>query len=459
MKKKWFALLCSLLMLLPLASPVRATSYPASDVPDQVTEAGQQAIIDYFTKDGETNIPAIAALYDLNVPAAEQVDYILLYAYPHGTSYDGAYTGRVYLIEDAETIRQLCAALSNCGAQAATINPTVTGYDIGDYITEFSLEIHSGKQVSTYNTLYGLDNYLMMLDGKKLGDYTDVPFRCGNRQQQLLPLLELLQTLSSQDKGELVSVLKDSPLYPACRQNGPHLHHHRRPDKRGPRAHRPGVAKSFLYHPLSGQTGAGNQHRALPHPLQRLWAAAAGAEGRRRAAHTGKRLGQRPADGRAACRRPALAGGGAISERRCPAPQLAVQAHRRALCPVSFQRQTGVEDFPAVTDTSRSPYVQKMLGDITVQPGSFERVSKDKTLKGAVSFEADNVSHYQISMTESQLLIQNDSVSYGALFALEDGEKTLQRSRRRWGFFNSGSGRSGFRRAIIKQKAMAFCRL
>ena len=45
MKKKWFALLCSLLMLLPLASPVRATSYPASDIPNQVTEAGQQAII------------------------------------------------------------------------------------------------------------------------------------------------------------------------------------------------------------------------------------------------------------------------------------------------------------------------------------------------------------------------------------------------------------------------------
>ena len=102
---------------------------------------------------------------------------------------------------------------------------------------------------------------------------------------------------------------------------------------------------------------------------------------------------------------------------------------------VSFQRQTGVEDFPAVTDTSRSPYVQKMLGDITVQPGSFERVSKDKTLKGAVSFEADNVSHYQISMTESQLLIQNDSVSYGALFALEDGEKTLQALKEALGIF------------------------
>ena len=102
---------------------------------------------------------------------------------------------------------------------------------------------------------------------------------------------------------------------------------------------------------------------------------------------------------------------------------------------VSFQRQTGVEDFPAVTDTSRSPYVQKMLGDITVQPDSFQRVSKDKTLKGAVSFEADNVSHYQISMTESQLLIQNDSVSYGALFALEDGEKTLQALQEALGIF------------------------
>ena len=102
---------------------------------------------------------------------------------------------------------------------------------------------------------------------------------------------------------------------------------------------------------------------------------------------------------------------------------------------VSFQRQTGVEDFPAVTDTSRSPYVQKMLGDITVQPDSFQRVSKDKTLKGAVSFEADNVSHYQISMTESQLLIQNDSVSYGALFALEDGAETLQALKEALGIF------------------------
>ena len=76
-----------------------------------------------------------------------------------------------------------------------------------------------------------------------------------------------------------------------------------------------------------------------------------------------------------------------------------------------------------------------MLGDITVQPDSFQRVSRDKTLKGAVSFEVDRTSHYQISMTESQLLIQNDSVSYGALFALEDGEKTLQALKEALGIF------------------------
>lgn len=434
MKKKWFALLCSLLMLLPLASPVHATSYPASDIPNQVTEAGQQAIIDYFTKDGVTAVPDIAALYDLNVPAAEQVDYILLYAYEHGTSYDGAYTGRVYLIEDAETVSQLCEALANCGAQAATSNPTVTGYDIGDYITEFSLEIHSGKRVSTYNTLYGLDDYLMMLDGKELGDYTDIPFRCGNRQQ-LLPLLELLQTLSTQNKGELTSVLKDSPSI-------------RLVDK--------------MAHTYTTTDGLTKEARApIDQALQALSCTALSLDELEQANSTAPYLTLSSGYGRLRLEQKGDAALLTLESDSVNAPQVAVQLADDQLWQaveqsldgaaqhpswlyklidapsvrVSFQRQTGVEDFPAVTDTSRSPYVQKMLGDITVQPGSFERVSKDKTLKGAVSFEADNVSHYQISMTESQLLIQNDSVSYGALFALEDGEKTLLALKEALGIF------------------------
>ena len=434
MKKKWFALLCSLLMLLPLASPVRATSYPASDIPNQVTEAGQQAIIDYFTKDGVTAVPDIAALYDLNVPAAEQVDYILLYAYEHGTSYDGAYTGRVYLIENTETIRQLCTALSNCGAQAATSNPTITGYDIGDYITEFSLEIHSGKQVSTYNTLYGLDDYLMKLDGKELGDYTDIPFRCSNRQQ-LLPLLELLQTLSTQNKGELTSVLKDSPSI-------------RLVDK--------------MAHTYTTTDGLTKEARApIDQALQALSCTTLSLDKLDQATSTAPYFTLSSGYGRLRLEQKGDAALLTLESDSVNAPQVAVQLADDQLWQaveqsldgaaqhpswlyklidspsvrVSFQRQTGVEDFPAVTDTSRSPYVQKMLGDITVQPGSFERVSKDKTLKGAVSFEADNVSHYQISMTESQLLIQNDSVSYGALFALEDGEKTLQALKEALGIF------------------------
>ena len=434
MKKKWFALLCSLLMLLPLASPVHATSYPASDIPNQVTEAGQQAIIDYFTKDGVTAVPDIAALYDLNVPAAEQVDYILLYAYEHGTSYDGAYTGRVYLIEDAETVSQLCEALANCGAQAATSNPTVTGYDIGDYITEFSLEIHSGKRVSTYNTLYGLDDYLMMLDGKELGDYTDIPFRCGNRQQ-LLPLLELLQTLSTQNKGELTSVLKDSPSI-------------RLVDK--------------MAHTYTTTDGLTKEARApIDQALQALSCTALSLDELEQATSTAPYLTLSSGYGRLRLEQKGDAALLTLESDSVNAPQMAVQLADDQLWQaveqslngaaqhpswlyklidapsvrVSFQRQTGVEDFPAGPDTPRSPYVQTMLGDITVQPGSFERVSKDKTLKGAVSFEADNVSHYQISMTESQLLIQNDSVSYGALFALEDGEKTLQALKEALGIF------------------------
>lgn len=77
MKKKWFALLCSLLMLLPLASPVRATSYPASDIPNQVTEAGQQAIIDYFTKDGETktSLPSPRCMTSMSPPRSRSTTF------------------------------------------------------------------------------------------------------------------------------------------------------------------------------------------------------------------------------------------------------------------------------------------------------------------------------------------------------------------------------------------------
>lgn len=78
---------------------------------------------------------------------------------------------------------------------------------------------------------------------------------------------------------------------------------------------------------------------------------------------------------------------------------------------------------------------RRCSADITASARQLSAGDRDKTLKGAVSFEADNVSHYQISMTESQLLIQNDSVSYGALFALEDGEKTLQALKEALGIF------------------------
>ena len=431
MKKTLCSLLCALLIGLTAALGASANSYPASDIPNQVTEAGQQAILDYFTKDGVTAVPDIAALYSLNVPAAEQTDYILLYAYEHGTNYDGAYTGRVYLIEDAGTIRQLCEALSSCGAQAATSNPTITGYDIGDYITEFSLEIYSGKQVSTYNILYGVDDYLMMLDGKELGDYTDVPFLCAN----LSPLLQLLQNLSSQDRGEFTSVLKDSP---SIRLVDKAAHTYTTTDNLTKEARAPidRALQTLSYTTL---------------PLDEL----------DQANSTAPYLTLSSGYGRLRLEQKGDAALLTLESDSVNAPQMAVQLADDQLWQaveqslngaaqhpswlyklidapsvrVSFQRQTGVEDFPAVTDTSRSPYVQKMLGDITVQPGSFERVSKDKTLKGAVSFEADNVSHYQISMTESQLLIQNDSVSYGALFALEDGAETLQALKEALGIF------------------------
>ena len=245
----------------------------------------------------------------------------------------------------------------------------------------------------------------------------------------------MLQTLSSQDKGELVSVLKDSPSI-------------RLVDK--------------MAHTYTTTDGLTKEARApIDRALQNLSYTTLSLDELEQATSTAPYLTLSSGYGRLRLEQKGDAALLTLESDSVNAPQMAVQLADDQLWQaveqsldgaaqhpswlyklidapsvrVSFQRQTGVEDFPAVTDTSRSPYVQKMLGDITVQPDSFQRVSKDKTLKGAVSFEADNVSHYQISMTESQLLIQNDSVSYGALFALEDGEKTLQALKEALGIF------------------------
>ena len=87
--------------------------------------------------------------------------YILLYHYPNGTNYKGNASGQVFLIEDSQTIEQICQTLSKTNAECTTSRPDITGYDISDYKTEFSLELHSNKSTQIWNSLVGVENYLL----------------------------------------------------------------------------------------------------------------------------------------------------------------------------------------------------------------------------------------------------------------------------------------------------------
>ena len=73
--------------------------------------------------------------------------------------------------------------------------------------------------------------------------------------------------------------------------------------------------------------------------------------------------------------------------------------------------------------------VQKVLGEITVVPDSFRRVKKETELPDSFCIQIDSSSRYTIQLTQRQLLIQNDSVSYGALYQLEHGAQTQKALR------------------------------
>lgn len=72
--------------------------------------------------------------------------------------------------------------------------------------------------------------------------------------------------------------------------------------------------------------------------------------------------------------------------------------------------------------------MQKLLGKIAVKKDSFQKVSKNYTVKNAFTLKVRDLaedrehvnSTYLISITDTLLLIQNDSVSYGALYKLDD---------------------------------------
>lgn len=386
-----------------------------SAIPDHVNLKGENAIKDFYTKDGETLIPAIAAIYPMDCPSAENVDYILLYHYPNGTNYKGNASGQVLLIEDSQTIEQICQTLSKTNAECTTSRPDITGYDISDYKTEFSLELHSNKSTQIWNSLVGVENYLLRVQDKKIGNYTDLPFT----SSKISSVISILEKLSNQSNHDLFSVLDEEPCIYRVNKTA---HVYTTTDDLS-KEQRDNIYKEYQawsYTPISlkdaGELTQPNQYLALSSGKGRIVMNQAQngivltLEG-----NSINSIQESIQSGRNSFLNSTEKSLSALPKHPSWLYKLADSSPMRVYC-------DNKSTYPLSASNTES--FRKLLGDIVVKSDSFQRVKKDYTLSDALTFSILSTSDYTISMTDTQLLIHNDSVSYGALYQLENGKQT-----------------------------------
>lgn len=386
-----------------------------SAIPDHVNLKGENAIKDFYTKDGETLIPAIAAIYPMDCPSAENVDYILLYHYPNGTNYKGNASGQVFLIEDSQTIEQICQTLSKTNAECTTSRPDITGYDISDYKTEFSLELHSNKSTQIWNSLVGVENYLLRVQDKKIGNYTDLPFT----SSKISSVISILEKLSNQSNHDLFSVLDEEPCIYRVDKTA---HVYTTTDDLS-KEQRDNIYKEYQawsYTPISlkdaGELTQPNQYFALSSGKGRILLKQAQNSTlitlESDSANSIQQAVQFDGDSFQNITEKSLS---ALPKHPSWLYKLADSSPMRVYC-------DNKSTYPLSASNTES--FRNLLGDIVVKSGSFQRVKKDYTLSDALTFSILSTSDYTISMTDTQLLIHNDSVSYGALYQLENGKQT-----------------------------------
>lgn len=391
-----------------------------SDVPDHITDKGMKAITDYYKQHNIDEVPTVAVIYPMNFPAAESIDYILLYHYPSGTDYSGSALGKVCLIEDKQLIGQIAQILHGTNAEFCPENPYLSGYDISDYRTEFSLEIHTNNTSQTWNTLMGADNYLIRLEGKKIGDYTDIPFE----NQKISKVISILKKLSGKTTDYLFSVLDEEPCIYRVDKTA-HVYTTTDDLSKEQRDNLYKEYQTWSYTPISlkdaGELTQPNQYLALSSGKGRIVMNQAQngivltLEG-----NSINSIQESIQSGRNSFLNSTEKALSTLPQH----PSWLYKLVDSAPMQVVYYKPTGIKNPATVSDTSRTRFIKPLLHDIVVKSGSFQRVKKDYTLSDALTFSILSTSDYTISMTDTQLLIHNDSVSYGALYQLENGKQT-----------------------------------
>lgn len=398
--------------------------YPASDTPDKINEAGQKAINaqSYTTEDGvDVELPAIEVIRELDFPASKDVSYIRLFYYPHGCTPPAE---KFYLITDKSQIETIRQALLATKAECTTSAYGATGYDIKDYKTEFSMEVHTKDGVEVWNTLYGVDTYLMKLEDKLTGDYDDMPFVTKN----VAPLTNVLNKLRANSSTSLASTL---PKQPVIRKVDTKAHTFVSSEDLKS-SDRSKVNASYqklkpYSSSLSGNVINPNVYFRLNDSNNRF---------KLQQTENGAELSLYTSSPNEYTQKVSVSDKSffttfdSLSKNLPTHPSWFCGILEEPNIAVSYAKE-GSKTFQPMSTSCESD-MQKLLGKITVKKDSFQKVSKNYTVKNALTLKvrdlAENREHvnstYLISITDTLLLIQNDSVSYGAQYQLNDGKET-----------------------------------
>lgn len=398
--------------------------YPASDTPDKINEVGQKAINaqSYTTEDGvDVELPAIEVIRELDFPASKDVSYIRLFYYPHGCTPPAE---KFYLITDKSQIESIRQALLATKAECTTSAYGATGYDIKDYKTEFSMEVHTKDGVEVWNTLYGVDTYLMKLEDKLTGDYDDMPFVTKN----VAPLTNVLNKLRANSSTSLASTL---PKQPVIRKVDTKAHTFVSSEDLKS-SDRSKVNASYqklkpYSSSLSGNVINPNVYFRLNDSNSRF---------KLQQTENGAELSLYTSSPNEYTQKVSVSDKSffttfdSLSKNLPTHPSWFCGILEEPNIAVSYAKE-GSKTFQPMSASCESD-MQKLLGKITVKKDSFQKVSKNYTVKNAFTLKvrdlAENREHvnstYLISITDTLLLIQNNSVSYGAQYQLNDGKET-----------------------------------
>lgn len=374
---------------------------------------GQAALDTFYANQSYPKVDFIS--WNDWIPSGSELESIRIYRSesPFHGSYNDAQ--ECYLINDADTIQKICEALRNTNGSHTTNLVEVTGYDTAEYSRKYSIELSYGKSYMRWDFPENFENFMIFVPSDDLA-YSDIPYLVENRKA----LTDLLQQLTEGKPSSLFDFIGEHPDI-------------KRIDK-----------QAHTYTSIAD---------ASKTDIEKIYAAWNSIQPTQRLSNLSTpinqnlyyslsdgtyRLSLTPTDLGGNCTVDGFDGFSAYKQayqftnddfytqvERCltKLPEHPSWLHTLANDPkieVTVSSDSGYSSIRTI----RTAFVQDLLPQITVKHGSFKKASKKQVLKNPLSFTLKSRSNYTIQMTDTQLLIHNDSVSYGALYQLENGKQT-----------------------------------